>query len=251
MDCTTRNIIIEDRFKGFVPLFSAIANIQDGLFCTELLGSIEIIIWDKAPMCVYRNPYNEESHSICLSIDPDYPYQAAYQFSHEYCHIKTKFWKTFKMDGYRFKYLEEALAYCMSIINMQLLSVLQPTASWPGAENFSKYALKDVVDIASLPKSISTWLKENYPEPLGSDFLADEVQEQERKRSKILGCHLIQFATAPCFWKAASVLTEACSSGHQPCPATIEELFEQWIRFCSPDAARALSDVRSTLICTC
>lgn len=243
---------IAEEYKPFLPIFSLISVYQDYLFGSQLEEIINIIISDKGPMCIYRNPYDEKNHYILLAIDPNHPYQAAYQFSHEYSHLKMKFWKTYDIEEYRFKFLEEAIAYCASIVTLHFLSSANQYSQVPvpySPDGYIKYALDNLKEVIPLsPKSLPTWLNDNFPFPLGSDFCCCTDQSGDRERSKILGYNLIKCGDDHGFWKAASVLTEACSSYPQSYPATIEELFERWIPFCSPDAAQAVATIRKVLL---
>ncbi len=253
MNTNKCKIIIEDRFRHFIDFFNIIADYQDKLFDSYLDNIIKINIDERGPICIYNMPYDEMRHNIYLAIGPRYPYQAAYQFSHEYSHIKMKFWKTYGVKEYYFKFFEEALAYCASIITMRYLSSAQDKSIDLVMKrvDIDEYATNETNKVVPfLPSSMPEWLKNNFPDPLASDFCCGSGQEYERERSKILGYHLIKYEYLEGFWKAASVLTEACSVNHESYPEPIEEFFDRWIRVCAPDAAKAVTAVRESLLST-
>ena len=87
------NTVWEQHFEE--PIFQLIRKIQDDVFNTLIPLEVRTINCFKGPMVVYTECYDPYRHTILINVEGNYPYQAAYQYSHEYSHIKMQFWKTY------------------------------------------------------------------------------------------------------------------------------------------------------------
>ena len=104
--------------------------------------------------------------------------QYIYQFSHEYCHVRTNH----AMSNYRTQWFEEAICELASIYTLIEVSrtwrVKPPYPNWRDfAGNFSTYAEKLISDFRNnLPENVGffDWFEENLPFLEADPYLRDK-----------------------------------------------------------------------------
>lgn len=250
------NTVWEQHFDE--PIFQLIRKIQDDVFNTLIPLEVRTINCFKGPMVVYTECYDPYRHTILINVEGNYPYQAAYQYSHEYSHIKMQFWKTYGYAEYLYNFFEEALAFCASIWTLRQLGTY-PESIFTGIAKpqlFLEYAndtqrdAEQSLDIEN-PK---IWWEENFL-LFQKDFSSKNttVTDEERKRANRLGTFLLPLACRKGFWTAAGCLTTALASqisnsGKPTFPATSVSFFSTWTSGCTPDGSDAVQAIRNTLI---
>lgn len=240
----------------FDPIFRLIIDIQDQLFAYPNSSVIKLDNQYTGPMCIFDENINNNVQLVYLNIDGNYPYQAAYQFAHEYSHIKMRFWLTFRKEKYKFKFFEEASAWCASIFTLLLISnsEIRCFAGRSFPQEYTKYAIKEIDKIQKfMPQDISLWIKNNF-QILSTDFTSDNQPQEDnaRLRSKILGLVLFNFSYVKTdFWpllgKITSVLTEHYKKTGDY-PSSMKNFFTVLKNYCSEKHSDTLKNLQ-TILC--
>lgn len=238
------------------PIFNLIKEIQNKAFNSFISETITVYIHPSGPRVCYREPYDPYNHRILLNIHPNYPYQIAYQFSHEYSHIKMQFWKTYGYSEYTYNFFEEALAFCASIWTLRQLSTYPQSrfADTVLPQEFLRYAENErsIAEQKIIIDNPKTWWKENFLRFHNYFCVSDGIfTDEARDHVNKLGTLLLPLAQHKGFWPAAGCLTTSFVSSAEKTPAifptTSEQFFATWASGCTPDGAAAVEVIRYML----
>jgi len=189
--------------ENIVQVLSSSQRCLDNAFGNSLEGVI-IVVRDlnRDPMTRYERGPNGE-YFIHINTGGMYWAQYAYQFSHEYCHIRSNYAQGIK----RFRWFEESICELASIISLRLMSKeWEINPPYPNGVSFSnalyQYA-KDIVDKKErqlMPDvSFKSWFNKELPILENNECIRD-------KNGLIANQLLPLFEADRSYWIAISLL---------------------------------------------
>ncbi|WP_020395631.1 hypothetical protein [Thiolinea disciformis] len=185
---------------------------------------IQVRNHNKGPISLYeRSPAQE--YVVLLDIDGAYYAQMAYQFSHEYCHLRSNY-DLAPHNITRQQWFEEALCEAFSLFNLEQMA--KQWESHPPYPSWKAYAPELKKYVASLKKeqhrrlapSLKAWY-EMYRNTLEENPYAQNRQLNEQMASHLLGL----FEKYPQSWQAINYVNLGEITQHY----TFSDYLNDWL----------------------
>lgn len=160
---------------------------------------------NKGPISLYERS-SEQEYIVLLDVDGAYYAQMAYQFSHEYCHLRSNY-DLAPNNVTRQQWFEEALCESFSLFNLkQMARHWEKKPPYPQWQDYAAELNKYVESVEQEPHrrlapSLKTWY-EKY-----RTLLEDDPYAQKRQLNEQMAAHLLQiFENYPRSWQAINYL---------------------------------------------
>lgn len=184
-------------------VLESVVNVMDSYFGSKIDSDITVK-YDQinGPMVLYVRGENGE-YQVLLSSKDTFWAQHSYQFSHEYCHIRTNYIS----DNTKTKWFEETICELASLVTLRKMSevwkVSPPYKNWhdysPALHNYAEDMIAS--EKRRLPEDVefSDWFKENLGGLEGDQYMRDA--------NAIIAIKLLPiFEDNTLLWRAATYL---------------------------------------------
>lgn len=220
------------RVADVQKVLESVVDVMDSYFESSIDSDIIVKYHEtEGPMVLYDNG----EYQVLLSSNNTYWAQYSYQFSHEYCHIRTNY----IYDNPKTKWFEETICELASLFTLRRMSEVWKTS--PPYENWSDYssALYDYSknwteeEGKTLPKNIEflDWFRANLSSLENDRYI--------RKDNAIIAIKLLPiFEANTKLWLAITYLNTWTIMA----PYDIYQLFDNWLS-CVPNELKSVVNI--------
>lgn len=186
------------------------------------------------PMVLYSRGSNGE-YQVLLSVKDTFWAQYSYQFSHEYCHIRTNY-----IDGHaKTKWFEETICELASLFTLRRMSEVWKIS--PPYKNWSDYnsALYDYAENLTTDEDLKLPDGVEFLEWFKANLSALENDQYMREANAIIAIKLLSiFEANTKLWLAVTYLNTWVITGDD----NIYQLFDNWLS-CVPNELKPVVNI--------